>query len=67
MTHDAPPLTAYYRAVGKLADGHAHPTHTTDHLDENDAKQAGAALLESGVWTEFYVKTIHRRASAARR
>lgn len=59
-------LTTYYRAVGKLADGHARPTHTTDHLDENDAKQAGADLLAQGIWTEFYVKTIHRRPHTAR-
>lgn len=59
-------LVVVYRAVGKLAYGHSGPTHSTDFVDLDDAMAIGAAHVEAGVWTEFYIKNVHRRRAVTR-
>ena len=60
-------LIVVHRAIGKLSDpASGGPTYSTDCVELDEALRIGRVHVAEGTWTEFYVKTIHRRRAVAR-
>lgn len=62
-------LVVVHRAVGKLTEAGTRskaPTHSTDCTELDEALRIGEELVGDGMWSEFYVKEIHRRRAVVR-